>query len=78
MAVDDAPESFKANGSKLSASAIQIGPVDAGDVWIPIEFRAATSIWSCDCKSLESFTKSFEAAIVRLSACPTCLHCTPQ
>jgi hypothetical protein len=36
-----APEAPKANGSKLSASAIQIEPVEAGDVWIPTEFRAA-------------------------------------
>ena len=36
-----APEALKANGSKLSASAIQIEPVDAGNVWIPTEFRAA-------------------------------------
>ena len=36
-----APEAPKAKGSKLSASAIQIEPVDAGDVWIPTEFRAA-------------------------------------
>ena len=35
------PEAPKAKGSKLSASAIQIEPVDAGDVWIPTEFRAA-------------------------------------
>jgi hypothetical protein len=36
-----APEAPKANGSKLSASAIQIEPVDAGNVGIPTEFRAA-------------------------------------
>jgi hypothetical protein len=36
-----APEAPKANGSKLSASAIQIEPVDAGNVGIPAEFRAA-------------------------------------
>jgi len=36
-----APEALKANGSKLSTSAIQIEPVDAGNVWIPTEFRAA-------------------------------------
>ena len=35
------PESTKANGSKLSASSVQIEPVDAGDVLIPTEFRAA-------------------------------------
>ena len=35
-----APEA-KTNGQKLSASAIQIEPVDAGDVRIPPEFRAA-------------------------------------
>jgi hypothetical protein len=31
----------KGKGSKLSASAVQIEPVDAGDVLIPTEFRAA-------------------------------------
>jgi hypothetical protein len=36
-----APEARKANPQKRSASAIQIEPVDAGDVWIPAEFRAA-------------------------------------
>jgi hypothetical protein len=36
-----APESAEANGSKLSASAVQIEPLDAGDVSIPTEFRAA-------------------------------------
>jgi hypothetical protein len=36
-----APESQKTSGEKISASAIQIEPVDAGDVWIPAEFRAA-------------------------------------
>ena len=36
-----APEVPKAQGSKLSASAIQIEPVEARDVWIPTEFRAA-------------------------------------
>jgi hypothetical protein len=34
-------EAPKANGSKLSASAIQIEPVDAGNIGIPTEFRAA-------------------------------------
>jgi hypothetical protein len=37
----EAPEAPKANRSKLSASAIQIEPVEAGNVWIPTEFRAA-------------------------------------
>jgi hypothetical protein len=36
-----APEVPNANGSKLSASAIQIEPVDAGNIGIPTEFRAA-------------------------------------
>jgi hypothetical protein len=35
------PEAQKTNGQKLSASAIQIEPVGAGDVLIPAEFRAA-------------------------------------
>jgi hypothetical protein len=36
-----APEAQTTNSQKFSASAIQIEPVDAGDVWIPAEFRAA-------------------------------------
>lgn len=36
-----APEAPKPNRQKLSASAIQIEPMDAGDVQIPAEFRAA-------------------------------------
>ena len=36
-----APELSKPNGSRLSASAIQIEPVEAADVRIPTEFRAA-------------------------------------
>jgi hypothetical protein len=36
-----APKAPTAQGLKLSHSAIQIEPVDAGDVWIPTEFRAA-------------------------------------
>jgi hypothetical protein len=36
-----APETPKPTRSKLIASAIQIEPVDAGNVWIPVEFRAA-------------------------------------
>lgn len=36
-----APEARKTNGPKRSASAIEIEPVDARDVWIPAEFRAA-------------------------------------
>jgi hypothetical protein len=36
-----APEASKPNAQKLSASAIQIEPVGAGDVQIPAEFRAA-------------------------------------
>jgi len=36
-----APEAPKAQGSKLSQAAIQIEPVDAGDIRIPTEFRAA-------------------------------------
>jgi hypothetical protein len=36
-----APEAQKTNGQKISASAIQIEPVGAGDVSIPTEFRAA-------------------------------------
>jgi hypothetical protein len=38
--IPSAPKS-KVNNSKLSASAIQIEPVNAGDISIPIEFRAA-------------------------------------
>jgi hypothetical protein len=36
-----APASQTTNSQKLTASAIQIEPVDAADVWIPAEFRAA-------------------------------------
>jgi len=36
-----APEAPATIDSKLSASAIQIEPMGAGDVWIPAEFRAA-------------------------------------
>jgi hypothetical protein len=37
----EVPEPQKIDGGKLSASAILIEPVGAGDVWIPAEFRAA-------------------------------------
>jgi hypothetical protein len=36
-----APEVPEITSPKFTASAIQIEPVDAGDVWIPAEFRAA-------------------------------------
>jgi hypothetical protein len=36
-----APDAPKPDRRKLSASAIQIEPVDTGNVWIPAEFRAA-------------------------------------
>jgi hypothetical protein len=36
-----APEAPTTNSKKFFAAAIQIEPVDAGDVWIPTEFRAA-------------------------------------
>ena len=36
-----APAATRASGSRLFASAIQIAPVDAGNISIPVEFRAA-------------------------------------
>jgi len=61
-----APGAPRANGSTLSMFGFQ-----------PSFAPRSTSIWSCECASPEIFSKSFEAAIVRLPACTIWLHCTP-